>query len=240
MADKPFLFSGPMVRALLAGTKTQTRRVGGLGEINKNPGRYRFLGIVSGPGAPHFAFHDQTLNLQVLVKCSIQPGDRLYVREAWKVQRVFDDWAPANSKRGGPVLRQKECALRYLADEPTDLWLGKHRQAMHMPRWASRMTLTVTDVRVERLQDISEADALAEGIAKTDFTDRNEQFGVKVKDDEWCVGSSARTAYSVLWAYVNGEMDATTQDGSWYGNPWVAAYTFTVEHGNIDQLARTA
>lgn len=246
MADRPILFSGPMVRALLAGTKTQTRRI-----LRPQPEQFPIddkgtlceVGVihVEGDALPRI-HHGRVITAQKL-KCAV--GDRLWVRE--NVTRFdrgsCDQWiwfqAGGNDMSGW--------IGRHFPDQgPDDKWSAPAGPAgglpysvpsIHMPRWASRLTLTVTDVRVERLQDISEADALAEGITKTEFTDRNEQFGVKVKDDEWCVGSSARTAYSVLWAYVNGEMDATTQSGSWFQNPWVAAYTFTVAKGNIDAQA---
>jgi len=244
MADLPILFSGPMVRALLAGTKTQTRRVldpqpysngirydHALGDIlcHNDYLPPATLLMDKGKGAKRYTISDVEDGPEAFGRYRV--GDHLYVREAWKVQRVFDDWAPANSNRGGPVLRQKECALRYLADDPTDRWLGKYRQAMHMPRWASRITLTVTDVRVERLQDISEEDAKAEG--GRFFAPANELSHGGWSHDEWYVSETAKASYRGLWDRINGE-------GAWAVNPWVAAYTFTVALGNIDQIERAA
>ena len=88
-----------------------------------------------------------------------------------------------------------------------------------MPRWASRITLTVTDVRVQRVQDISEQDVLAEGV---DWKDAWE--------DAFVV-SNIKDAYRDLWNSINGKKHP------WESNPWVAAYTFTVRLGNIDQVA---
>jgi hypothetical protein len=99
---------------------------------------------------------------------------------------------------------------------------GKHRQAMHMPHWASRLTLTVTDVRVERLQDISEEDAKAEGVSD-EFTDY-ELYGQS---------QPYRFGYSSLWNLINGE-------GAWQANQFVAAYSFSVEKQNIDLIERAA
>jgi hypothetical protein len=116
-------------------------------------------------------------------------------------------------------------AVWYEADgkgPATDLHMpGKHRQAMHMPRWASRLTLTVTDVRVERLQDISEEDAKAEGVSD-EFTDY-ELYGQS---------QPYRFGYSSLWNLINGE-------GAWQANPFVAAYSFEARRQNIDAMEET-
>jgi len=95
-----------------------------------------------------------------------------------------------------------------------------------MPRWASRLTLHVTDVRVQRLQDISEVDAVAEGVAP--FLTSGAYVSPENTGNGQRVGYSAYDLYRDLWDSINGA-------GSWEANPWVAAYTFTVEHANIDQ-----
>lgn len=100
-----------------------------------------------------------------------------------------------------------------------------------MPRHASRLTLIVTDVRVERLQDISEADADAEcfggnypgDVLPEVFHGDREQYG----------HLSMAQCYGRLWNHINGA-------GAWEENPWIVAYTFTVHHGNIDQIAQVA
>lgn len=113
------------------------------------------------------------------------------------------------------------------------------------PRWASRLTLTVTDVRVERLQDISEADAIAESI-KTDvwasvipsladpscadaYAPEMSIYWHEDDDSDDCVQFTAKAAFAKLWDRINGP-------GAWDDNPWVVALTFTVYHGNIDQV----
>lgn len=200
MADKPILFSGPMVRALLAGTKTQTRRainpqMGGTVARLASPGSVTWDFVT--PGNPERLHGSTHLRIKV--------GDRLYVREHWRINKVWDAVAPRDLGDIGPIHYEADQGLRYFT--------GKFRQGMHMPRRFSRITLTVTDARVQRLQEISEEDAKAEGV----------DFNVNGGPDN-------RAAYCRLWNDINGA-------GSWDTNPWVAAYTFTVERRNIDQAA---
>lgn len=236
MADKPILFSGPMVRALLAGTKTQTRRTfKGVEEVR--PGYFHAFG--SGGGI--FCDGEAEVKHWAPSYLRIAPGDRLYVREHWRAECTYDDVAPRDLTPDGQQWRYEADGLWSDRDAMTAA-AGRFRQGMHMPRWASRLTLTVTDVRVERLQDISEADAQAEGITRigAEYIARGSK--------EWESGpnfyqvdigggtmndATAVAVYMRLWDWINGE-------GASAANPWVAAYTFTVEHGNIDQLARAA
>lgn len=224
MADLPITFSGSMVRALLReierpGTgKTQTRRV-----INPQPkphphhepvrvehrGGKRWVWMVH-TDRPSYQFATGDWNSRYV------PGDRLYVREHWRTLHKLDCLAPRD-------LAEDRSIITFEADPErrNPLWsFGKFRQAMHMPKWASRITLIVTDVRVERLQDCSEADALAEGIDRIHFPERG--------DWGW-----PQRAYAKLWDEINGP-------GAWEANPWVAAYTFKPILGHIDQIAEAA
>ncbi len=225
MSDKPILFSGPMVRALLAGTKTQTRRVlkpqPFVDELRNfcAPDRKGKVWIYGqdGQGVPHAQkFADTELRIKV--------GDRLWVREAWTLHDRAGDvgtvaYAATFKSHGW---------TETIEQIPRDLTLSTRlqpvqrgwRPSIHMPRWASRLTLTVTEVRVERLQDISVADAVAEGALASAKVDQFAQV-------------HAIPMYRAIWTGING-------DGLWEANPWVAAYTFTVQHGNIDHLARAA
>ncbi|MDR6431244.1 hypothetical protein [Brucella pseudogrignonensis] len=219
MADKPILFSGPMVRALLREIatpgegKTQTRRalnpqpnlLNGRKPLNNGLGAYS-----TDTGWKRFRY---------------SVGDRLYVREAWRAEREYDGYSPAKSHNGKPVL-PINCPITYDADVIPEF--GKNRQAMHMPRWASRITLEVTGVKVERLQECSEADAYAEGIAKI-----GRFYGVPEAEWDSATTRSAVDAYANLWDDINGP-------GAWDKNPWVAAYTFRPILGNIDQIERAA
>ena len=208
MADKPILFSAPMVRALLAGKKTQTRRIlkpqpnvlnGGL-PMNDGRGSYSVDG-----GWKRYP---------------ISTGDRLWVRESWKPHSTFDHLPPRE---------MPESNVFYLADDKYSPSGSRGRPGIHMPRWASRLTLTVTDARVERLQDISEEDARAEGCPVT--WDGKPYDPPSPEVDSWQGYGSY--SYCLLWSKINGP-------GSWDANPWVVAYTFTAQHGNIDKIERAA
>jgi hypothetical protein len=147
MTDRPILFSAPMVQSLIAGRKTQTRRI-----INKQAAHDAIA--VFGPKFLTLPGNRDLLPVGVI------PGDRLYVREAWRTWRSADELPPRD------LIPHDGRPLWYEADPfelRTGLDVGRYRHARFMPRWASRLTLTVTDVRVQRLQDISEADATDKG-----------------------------------------------------------------------------
>jgi hypothetical protein len=189
MTDKPILFSAPMVRALLDGTKTQTRRV------LKPP--YGDMEIVNGEPRPFMT--------------PIWMEDRLWVKESWRTLHANDCLKPSHL---APDIRK----ITYEADPErrNPLWaFGKLRPSIFMPRWASRLTLTVTDARVQRLQDMNRGDAMDEGCPFPNMADGPNPL-------EW---------YADLWDYING-------DGAWESNPFVAVYTFTVQRGNIDAVAK--
>jgi hypothetical protein len=173
MKTRPILFNGAMVRALLAGTKTQTRRVAkGLA-----------LEWLSEGFEPAFVADDAN------GLCPYgHPGDRLWVRETWR---------PVN-----------EVHADYAADyNASDLGsLGPWKPSIHMPRWASRITLEIVSVRVERLQDISEGDAIAEGVG----------------GDVTVTPCFSVDRYRELWESINGP-------GSWEANPWVWVVEFKRE-----------
>ena len=192
MSERPIIFSAPMVRALLAGRKTQTRRIVRAAPSSRGwncdlrEGRLTF---VAAEGVRYFP--------------AILPydvGDRLWVREAWRTNKGFDYLAPS----GLPGM----VAIHYEADGSTEAF-GRLRPGMFMPRWASRLTLTVTAVRVERLQDISEADAEAEGIHERPIL------------PHWPERPFA-SVYRGLWNDLHGPR-------AWDANPWVAAISFSIE-----------
>jgi len=208
VTDRPILFSAPMVRALLDGRKTQTRRM-----LKPQPH------LMSDKGLSYIGTDGKGHRPRIFV------GDRLYVREHWRTSGSLDSIAPRDLPRNAAVL--------YNADEERPVWAGKHRQAMHMPRWASRLTLTVTDVRVERLQDISADDAEAEGCPPCPVCNDHGWIN-SGPDGGWqCTavgcGDAYVDQYHRLWDHINGP-------GAWDENPWVVAYTFTVQRGNIDQI----
>ena len=173
MKERPILFNAPMVRALLAGTKTQTRRIVKARDLE-------WVDVHQGLREPDNA-----------ERCPYgQPGDRLWVRETFGHFERNENFAPG-------------CEVFYRADGES-LALEPWRPSIHMPRWASRITLEVTGVRVERLQGISEADAIAEGVRNSLHLPG---------------GRFARENFEHLWWTVNG-------DGSWESNPWVWVVEF--------------
>jgi len=216
--DRPVLFSGPMVRALLDGRKTQTRRR--LDAWTDEPLAYVEAGAIEALDADDRPYRWPRTHAV---------GDRLWVREAHAL-------LPRSAYRmsiGTGTIAQTE--------HPTDGYSAavfregfdrsgrpRWRPSIHLPRWASRLTLTVSDVRVERLQDISNTDAIAEGLMQLPATRR----WVASKGDQYFGFAHAdpRVVYGWLWNTINGE-------GAWEANPWVAAYTFTVAHQNIDAEA---
>ena len=199
MKERPILFSGSMVRALLAGTKTQTRRV-------VKPQPRRVDGGVPFGDAPQWAHAEPGT---AMMHCPHgKRGDRLWVREAFcKIIGQSGGWIETD----------------YRATYTHGFRLGdslgirkKWTPSIHMPRDASRITLEITSVRVERLQDISEADARAEGCTQNHngyfWGGPHQTGGLKQM-------ATALQAYQDLWESINGP-------GSWDANPWVWVLEF--------------
>lgn len=204
MTDRPILFSAPMVRALLDGTKTQTRR------LLRSPEHW---GCPTGD-CPHnlqtecnesmASLRDEITNYRV--------GDRLWVKETHTVGFDYDDDDKPIGDEPHVIYAATECPRWY--DTDTDEWLDapKWTPSIFMRRKASRLTLTVTDVRIERLQDCSRGDAMEEGCPFSNMAD----------------GPNPVDWYRDLWNDINGA-------GAWEQNPWIVAISFTVERRNIDR-----
>ncbi len=197
MKERPILFSGPMVRALLDGTKTQTRRI-----LKLKPGfdvEERDDGTLW-PWAEHPDCDDD-----VWMPCPQgEIGDQLWVRETW-----------AYGIHAMAAERDEDGPFVYAADGTTQGRLcDRWTPSIHMPRWASRILLDIKAVRVERLQDISEADAIAEGIEKT-ANGFWSLYGTADVDGTY----SPRSSYRALWESISGP-------GSWDANPWVWVVEF--------------
>lgn len=243
MKERPILFSAPMVLALLDGTKTQTRR------IVKPQDSVEFDPDLQ---ASPIYLHSATCPGYCDYGCPVLPcpfggpGDRLWVRETWRSwnETCSDDHdddpcephcnqtyvAYAATPRRGFRPKPDGASITYL-DESSPLEqnpkvLGPWKPSIHMPRWASRITLEVTGVRVERLCSISEADAKAEG-ADRDFTpvledDREDPREVgypSASDLAHAEATKHRRFFQSLWESINGA-------GSWNANPWVWAISF--------------
>ena len=204
MKERPVLFSAPMVRAILAGTKTQTRRV-----VKPQP--------TMRDGEPAWPIDAKRPRDRGFEDCPYgQPGDRLWVRETWQADPIIDDTWASTQWHGCPKdARIADLPERFhhprFCNYKAD-WLHgdiRWRPSIFMPRWASRITLEVTDVRVERLQSISNADALAEGVVV--HKDHHHK-----RTSHIC---SPYQAYRDLWESINGH-------GSWEANPWVWVVEF--------------
>lgn len=200
MKERPILFKAPMVRAILDGTKTQTRRMVKFPVIDRN-----------GTGCEVAGCELNSMLRQELEQhagsflCPYgQPGDRLWVKETWRTfERMHDGldgilYAADDSFI--PIQNSRQMADEWVECHDN----GKHganwRPSIFMRRWMSRITLEITDVRVERLQDISQEDAAKEGV---NFVNTGDFI----------------TPYATLWESINGE-------GSWDANPWLWVIAF--------------
>lgn len=245
MADRGITFSAAMVRALLAGTKTQTRRLMSPQPVWE-PEKFDGFTFAAGWTADKLGLSrwqdSDEFRQHLLTLVRHQPGDRIYVREHWRAECNFDDTAPRDLTPDGVQWRY-EADGAWSDRDPMTAAPGRHRQAMHMPRWASRLTLLVTDVRVQRLQDISEEDAAAEGVCAAFEVDQiahgKSAFGDISSEDRLaivrCHFGDLRTAYHWLWNTLH-----TDPGTRWEDNPWIYAVTFDVRHGNIDQIGGEA
>ena len=202
-AEHPILFSGPMVKAILEDRKTMTRRV------IKNPGRFEGL-MLDGEAGEWCPYGNV--------------GQRLWVREQW----TLSDYSTAAKDRDAVWYRADkagaifDCEHRKLKGQPRlalkdDLNAIIWTPAIYMPRWASRITLEITDVQVERLQDISEQDIAAEGLAVTPGTPCATAFVDLPRDKR--IHSTATACFAAGWNALN------TKHG-WKQNPFVWVISF--------------
>jgi hypothetical protein len=218
--ERPILFSAPMVRAILEGRKTVTRR-----EIKPSmrsaDTQFELHQQENGSWLPLHTLDESCMDEQGTehpIKCPYgQPGDRLWVRETWAADAQLDAVAPRDLSQGEPILYPADGAIRTTGCAMISP--GRYRPSIHMPCWASRILLEITDVRVERLQDISDAQIEAEGIDLEALADGQERY------DMCHAGSGAGgrptllSAWSDLWQSINGPE-------SWEANPWVWCVSF--------------
>ena len=200
--ERPILFSAPMVRAILEGRKTVTRRA-----VKIQPRTKGDIGSY-GQGQPFIRHPDPTKRNP---ECPYgRPRDRLWVGEAWAADAQVDSIAPRDLSQGEPIMypadgcvRQTGCAM---------VSQGRGRPSIHMPRWASRILLEITDVRVERLRDISVLQVRDEGCEVREFW----LFGADAEKRQ----QIAASVFGGLWSGINGQE-------SWGANPWVWVAKFT-------------
>lgn len=220
MRERPILFSAPMVQALLAGRKTQTRRTV-KGDI---PSEAKDAGVFSSPGRAYdgeWVWLDATdiddaSFIGEPFRCPYgQPGDVLWVKETFRLPAEYDHLKPTLVRDGVPVW--------YEADGRAEEGWGKTRVSLHMQRRFSRLALCITDVRVQRLNECSDADALAEGVVWSTQWHGFVVPGIKHPNPDFPVLSraTAREMYAALWDTINGS-------GEWLANPWVWAVSFEI------------
>jgi hypothetical protein len=221
--EKPILFSGEMVRSIKPpGIKTMTRRARGLKKINEWPNRWVFDKLVEdAKGNLCAKFYDSAGSEHANIKCPYgKPGDILWVREA---SAVTYSTAPKMKR-----------TVWYKADNP-EIPANvkfKWKPSIHMLRGSARIFLKITDIKVERVQDISEEDAVAEGL-KCLSKDGGTTYKYGIPDSDGLPGTdntgwpwqecdtSAKKAFQKLWHKINGEQ-------SWTDNPWVWCVSFEV------------
>lgn len=211
------------VRAILDGRKTQTRRVNGLDRINKpSPDEWKSVYQDGGgnwvawssDSPSHAKFTKKAYPNGEGFKCPYgQVGDRLWLRETWAVSKDWGLNVPDHIRKKNPILKNyfreydnlkpselnKDTQIWYLADGDKPKWCGKTRSSIFMPRWASRLTLEITDIRVERLQDMSDEDMIAEGLY-----------------DRYDYSKAQR-----VWNKLNAK-----RGFDWTSNPWVWVISF--------------
>jgi hypothetical protein len=199
MKQRPILFSAPMIRALLNSSKTQTRRI-----VKPQP-LIGLEGLMKWRDSFWYERHE-LLQLLVDKKCPYgKVGDQLWVRETFM--------SLANTGVEGRDKEGKRINYAYAAESPPGSYSDdcrkeyglKWKPSIHMPRIASRITLEITNIRVERLNDCSDEDALAEGVDRTNTS----------------IPGYAKKRYETLWESINGA-------GSWAANPWVWVVEFKV------------
>ena len=250
MTDRPIVFRAPMICALRDGRKTQTRRVlanvplpcGDTihaahlgGKLHPSPYLDSYCSEPKTTANPRgmsdrWCWWTRDNRPAETFEIGWKPGDRLWVRE-----RMCFDFQPERTLStyeadGQRVQWGNRAQATWLAEYPR-----RKSPSIHMPRWASRATLIVTDVRVQRVQNIGEEDAIAEGVERLrsgrgfyDPTLSRSASRAAVRVGRWF--KNAPTAFSVLWDSIHGVRGADAFDE----NPWVAAITFRTILANID------
>lgn len=240
--EHPMLFSDAMVRALLNGTKTQTRRIVtvnnsyrqccpkswpyDLSRAHADSGLYKMSGVAACEYL-HVPFRhpDEGWEQETSERWypRWEPGDRIWVREPFYIDHI-DYLGPLPKEHPSDVdeliyyRADGTCCQQIPECQCGTVGRPKWKPSIHMPRWASRLTREVLSVRAQRLQDISEADCWAEGIEEAINTLDGGALAAMASRTGYCC-ESPKIAYACLWESINGA-------GSWDLNPWVWALTF--------------
>lgn len=235
--ERPILMSGPLVVATMKGLKRQTRRLmnpqpaiettlveWNTAELAFVPWKWSSGGSYAGGGRTGKPF-----------VCPLGvSGDRLWVRETFYCDHIdagdYRDVGIVGEPRPREVLEAEWRELMFFRADGDDIAFeggtGTWKPSIHMPRWASRLTLEITDVRAQRLQDISEEEARAEGVAP--FFERFPEIGSDqcITSGERAIDAPYRASFAVLWDEINGDREVGGKPALWKANPfvWVISY----------------
>jgi len=220
-SELPAIFSTPMVKGLIQGRKTMTRRLAWKGAARSSPWR------------------------------QLKPGDALWVRESWRVGKQYDDVVSRDLvPRSMTIVYEAGGSMGNDAGEwvgsewPGDIpkvipWIGRGRPPIHMPRWCSRILLAVTEIHIERLQDITAADAVAEGVVYetadpgfyyVPYIEPHSITAVGIEEREGPPSHAVR-CFAKLWDHIHGPR-------SWDANPEVAVVSFEMHvKANVAPMA---
>lgn len=237
MKERPIIFSGPMVRAILEGRKTQARRIvkpqppsqeevrsksgSGYSWIPPGPatvGRFDYWRV----GGPVWAVRE-LMGREPKLRCPYGiPGHRLWCRESMDYRCVEEQAGsnPADIYRIWAHVYAADGVEVDFTDSPDDNLPKRYIPSIHMPRWASRITLEVCSVRIERLQEITEEDARAEGVETDEYFERQEHYDTVAPPGESIGRPTARGEFEVLWDHINAKR------APWSSNPWAWVVEF--------------
>ncbi len=213
MADRPLIISASLIPPTRQGVKTCTRRLNGLEVFNKEPNEWKFTALGSDEITRKPLAYFVKLGRYTTVKCPYgNIGDVLFVRENWYVGKGYDDIKPIDIPQLEHVKRG------YPADGPKPGWAGRTRPSIHIPKWLSRIRLEITHITVERLHDITEKDAEAEGVERGIFRE-----GPNTEKGEFHLEhnnhATHRDGFKFIWMQLNGR-------DSWNLNPHVWVIKF--------------
>ncbi len=213
--DRPIIFNTEMVKAVLDGRKTQTRRV-----VKPQYVHSATKEIWTSTTKSGFMYQGPIENVEgLLIQCPYgKVGDKLWLRETWAADAICDEIQPKYLGEESTVwyradgFKRRQSIDHDLLDER-----GRWRPSIFMPKWASRITLELTNIRVERVPDISEDDAKAEGAEKR-FEVEAPNF---IKNPQWEPDSTHKTGFKHLWDSINRK-----RGYPWESNPWVWVIEF--------------
>lgn len=195
------LFAPEMVRAIADGKKTVTRRLTGFQIINQNPDYWDFVYSITGAGAGRrdvFMFEHGLIHRRIYPR--YQVGDVAYVKEPWAVEKIYDKYPPRNLPSNIEV---------WFNDELGGNFLGRWRSPLFMPAWAARYHIKITDIRVERLEEITVEDCQAEGVVYMPLPKVGwMEFGY-TKPYNYTIEH-----FAYYWSLIN-------KDYPWGSNPWI-------------------